>query len=249
MTELKIAVTPALIRRVMEKYHYGQADREALEEVAGRLGAAVSGASGFWMSFKPETGRETWQVPDADMRAEVVLTLGAGADALQEEYSIQERYAEAYMVEVLSGELLLEGYVMFNRWVAANTGLHVARYHFYGAEEALALTDMPGVLTLFPKITVACNDACCLTPSKSVIFQAQLSRDEGTVCEGICVGCGNKNCPNRMEQNTVSALRWPDLLGQALSGQALPYGYERILGTGNRSREAVKMETSARRSI
>lgn len=239
MTELKVTASPALIRRVMEKYHYEPKDRETLEAVAGRLEQAIGKDSGFWMypPSLPEGEMQSAGSASEDLYAEVVLTLGSGADALQEEYSRSERYVEAYMTEALSGELLLECYVMFNRWAASRLGLHVARYHFYGGEEGLELTDMPKALTLFPESTVQCNAACCLTPRKSVVFRAQLSRDGDTVCEGICAGCHNKSCPNRMEQNGASAPRWPDLAGQAFWGQALPYGYARILGTGDWSRE------------
>ncbi len=188
MTELQITIQPALIQRVSGKYHYSEADLETLCQVASQMNRALKGQCGFWLN-------------DGEMNTEmtvgVVMTLGAGIDQLQEEYTVQGHFVECYMTEVIAEELLLEGYIAFNRWVAESTGYHVKRYHFCEEGAGLSLEQMPHILAASRCDAVTCNEAYCLKPRKSVIFRAELTTDAGTVCEGICAGCNNEYCANR----------------------------------------------------
>ena len=156
----------------------------------------------------------------------VAMTLGEGVDALQEHLSEEGELTRCYMAEALGNELLLEAYASFHQWVekSQGRGVHVARYHFYGGEEALPLEKMREALMELGQDAVTCNDCFCLRPKKSVVFVAELTADPAVACQGICVGCDRKDCPNRVEKSEEAAIRWPDLpMG------ALPYGYARIL--------------------
>lgn len=214
--KLELAADERFLDAVMKKFHFSPEDRACFLEVGDRVSAAAHKEAGFWYMEREES-------------ALAVMTLGAGVDALQEQYAKECRLTECYMAETVAGELLLNAYREFNRWVEAHTGRHVARYRFFGAQEddgALSLEAMSGALRAFGIAQVQCNQACCLTPKKSVIFLAELTPDAGVRCEGICVGCGRKDCPNRCDREQEAAgLRWPDL-----SGRPLPYGYARILG-------------------
>lgn len=100
---------------------------------------------------------------------------------------------ESYMVESIGGELLMRGYEQLESWIASRTGYHVAAYHFPGSEDAYPLTMMPVLLEKAGQNKVICNGGFCLKPKKSVVFLAELTRDEKKGCAGICEGCSRKN--------------------------------------------------------
>lgn len=62
-----------------------------------------------------------------------------------------------------------------------------------------------------------------MIPKKSVVFYAELTKDPFTKCAGICLGCGRRDCPNRMEEKENFPLRFADMTDRPLS-----YGYARI---------------------
>ncbi len=121
------------------------------------------------------------------------------------------------MLEALAGELLMESYAAYNRYVAETTDWHVARYHFPGSEEAYPLEMLPELLAGLTK-RVTCNAAFCLIPKKSVVFVAELTQDESVQCEGICMGCHKMHCTNRIEDDFQTRRRM------------VHYGYSRIFG-------------------
>lgn len=182
MTELQITVHPALLMKVSQKYHYMEQDMETLCQVAEQMNHALRGRCGFW-SDHVDTGA------DHTMTINVVMTLGSGIDKLQENYTTLGNFVECYMTEVIAEELLLEAYVAFNEWVAANTYLHVKRYHFCGDGMSLPLKQMRKILASSACDAVSYNEAYCLTPKKSVVFRAELTTDACMICEGICAGC------------------------------------------------------------
>lgn len=252
---LETAVTEPFLDTVMKKFHFGEEERDAFLAAGREVEAAVRKEAGFWCvpyegnvrAASGSVGRLTDFERPADCRraaqegkteiALVVLTLGKGVDALQERYTEEGRLSECYMAETIAGELLLKAYRQFNVWMEAQNGVHVARYHFFGAcenavcesglgAEELSLEAMSACVGALGLIEVRCNQACCLTPKKSVAFLAELTGDAGVRCEGICAGCGRKDCPNRCEKEQEEGrLCWPDF-----SERALPYGYARILG-------------------
>ena len=199
MTELQITVQPALLARVSKKYHYMEQDLETLCQVARQMNHALHGQCGFWTD-------DVNTAVDTDVTMNVVMTLGAGIDKLQENYTALGNFVECYMTEVIADELLLEAYARFNDWVADNTDHHVKRYHFCGDGARLSFQQMRKILTSTACDAVTCNEAYCLTPRKSVVFRAELTTDINMVCEGICAGCNNVYCANRQLINSQIVL-------------------------------------------
>lgn len=177
-----------------------------------------------------------------DQIREVVMTLGAGVDELQEAYLAEGKLTEAYMVEVLGSEVLLLAYAAYNAWIAKNTDAVVKRYYFMGTGERVFLTRNPGQETQAGDISeldlhleaipgllarsglpVTCTEGYCMVPKKSVAFYAELTGDKAASCEGVCMGCGREDCPNRM----ISSER---MQGNRMLDRPLTYGYARILG-------------------
>ncbi|MCM1214712.1 MAG: hypothetical protein NC331_09130 [Lachnospiraceae bacterium] len=217
---------PAFLEKVRGKFHYAEEQLPELQAAAEEM-LPLMREEAFWESRSVFSGKPCrTEAPDAEF-AYVVMSLGKGIDRLQESYSEKGLLTQSYMIEVLAGELLLEGYGAYNRYVRKNTDLHVARYHFPGSEEAFPLEMLPKLLGKLTR-EVTCNPAFCMVPKKSVAFVCELTRDENVRCQGICVGCGNLYCPNRVTDD--------DSVRKRLAGAAdmpLTYGYSRIFGIDN----------------
>ncbi len=206
------------IKKVCEKFHYEEIRLGELQTVAGEM-LPLMRKEAFWEVCAPwvwDCGEKTDAVYEC-----VVMTLGPALDCLQESYHKEGMLTKSYMLETLASELLLQGYRAYNRHVREVCGWHVARYHFPGSEKNLPLEILPHILSRF-SVQVSCNEAFCILPKKSVVFLAELTQDEQVKCEGICVGCGNVRCSNRMEEDAQ--------IGHTITDIPLTYGYRRIFG-------------------
>lgn len=202
----------AFLEKVCVKFHYEEERTGELRAVAEEM-LPLLRKEAFWE-----------RKAEAPSRERVVMSLGPGLDVLQERYSEQGRLSKSYMLEVLAGELLMQGYGAYNRYVAETTDRHVARYHFPGSEEAYPLEMLPGLLAGLTE-QVTCNETFCILPKKSVVFVAELTQDEKVRCEGVCVGCNNVHCANRVADDFRTKQRLARMADVPLS-----YGYSRILG-------------------
>ena len=87
---------------------------------------------------------------------------------------------------------------------------------------SLELATLPDMLER-SGLPVTCTEGYCMLPKKSVAFYAELTKDKAVACEGICMGCGRKDCPNRMDVGERTR-------GNRTLDRPLTYGYARILG-------------------
>ena len=219
------------LENVRRKFHFEEEHTDEIRKVAEEM-LPVMQKEAFWESMPAEwsdTVSLRQSAPEEENAAgsrrkaagtkyeRVVISLGAGLDRLQEQYSEQGSLSKSYMLEALAGELLMESYAAYNRYVAETTDWHVARYHFPGSEEAYPLEMLPELLAGLTK-RVTCNAAFCLIPKKSVVFVAELTQDESVQCEGICMGCHKMHCTNRIEDDFQTRRRM------------VHYGYSRIFG-------------------
>ena len=186
----------------MEKYHYSPEAYPNLKRLAGEMIPCLETEAGW----QDREIKETFSGRDQSFLA-VGITLGNGIDALQEKYLQNEFLTESYMIEVLSSELLLKSYRAYTEWVVVHRNLHVGRLHFLGGgisetseppiSSLLQLANLPMLLQELA-LPVTCNAAYCL-------------------------GCGRRDCPNRMEEKENFPLRFADMTDRPLS-----YGYARI---------------------
>ena len=188
------------LHSVMEKYHYDPEEYPNLKRLAGEMIPCLETEAG-WQDREIQ---ETFPGRDQSFLA-VGITLGKGIDELQEKYLQNGFLTESYMIEVLSSELLLESYRAYTEWLVV-----------------LRLANLPMLLQELA-LPVTCNAAYCMIPKKSVVFYAELTKDPFTKCAGICLGCGRRDCPNRMEEKENFPLRFADMTDRPLS-----YGYARI---------------------
>lgn len=210
------------LRAVHRKFHYGEEQFAALKAVAEEM-LPIMRREAFWEKAAV-SGDEGDRDDSGVAYEEVAMSLGQGIDDLQDAYSRKGMLLESYMLETLASELLMQGYSAYNRLVGAEGTWHVARYHFPGSEAAFPLEMLPEMLRKLSG-RVRCNSCFYMEPKKSVAFVAELTRDEKRRCEGICIGCGSADCPNRTEADSHRGY-----LGKVAADLPLSYGYSRILG-------------------
>lgn len=211
------------LREVIKKYHFSEEQLLSLAAVAREVQSRVradngSGLAGWTCGHMKNHPNGAFP----EFYAAVCITLGGGMDALQDAYLASGRLSEGYMAEALASEILLRSYPCWNREAERLYGAQVRRYHFLGSEPEIPLTGLPGLLAALD-VPVTCNEAYCMIPRKSVAFYAELAAasDGGKIlCEGICAGCGNRGCPNRMERQSR----------QIHADHVFTYGYQRIFG-------------------
>ena len=219
----------AFLHSVMKKYHYAKHDYSTMKSVAEQMLPSLEAEAGWQDSDL----QETFPAGEQSFLA-VGITLGNGIDELQEKYLREGLLTESYMIEVLSSELLLKSYQSYTEWIARHRDFHVARFYFLGSEvsesddayavlqQKLQLEQLPELLEKLD-MSVTCNEAYCMLPKKSVVFYAQLTKDSSVKCAGICLGCGRRDCPNKMEEKENFPLHFADMTDRPLS-----YGYQRI---------------------
>ena len=222
-------ITTEFLERVAKKYHYPAWEMDTLRCLAAQINKCMAGEAQwnhrlFWEKPAEQEAlilglvRQKGSMP----MAEVAMTLGKGVDDLQDEYLNRGALSESYMIEVLASEMLLESYAAYNQWVAENTIYHVERYVFLQDD---MVRELPGMLKRL-ELPIACNEAFCMLPKKSVAFYALLTEDATVICRGICTDCGRENCPNHIGQEPVKT-EWHFA---DMTDRPLPYGYAQIFG-------------------
>ena len=213
----------AFLKGVCRKYHYREGQEVELRAVAEEM-LPLMQREAFWESRESGSFNGKQKETAGAAYEDVIMSLGSSLDSLQESYHEKEQLSESYMLEALASELLLMGYGAYNRYVREKRNWHVARYHFPGSEENFPLKMVPELLKGF-QYQITCNTAFCIIPKKSVVFVAELTRDEQIQCESICAGCHNVQCPNRVERDFPKG----GMLAR-VADMPLNYGYSRIFG-------------------
>lgn len=246
----------SIVNKVIGKYHYDMEARERIDAVYDKLLICITPYAIYKLNQKT-TGVKAL---DEGQSALVAMTLGEGVDRLMDRLERDNLLEEAYMLDCLTAEILLEMYAEFNKMYAKFHRRYVERYVFIGDEIptekiAVLLDDLMGrekkstdnlendeqykledAKILASTDGIFANEYGVLKPAKSVIFYALLSDNSKTVCEGICLSCGNSNCPNRIDSkqnDTVKSIR--NSSGDKIASEAnenikLSYGFQRIFG-------------------
>lgn len=241
--------TKGFLNRIIKKYHFDEQDYEAMLKLYEQMQVHMSPYAMYKINHRM-TGVS--MIDDAQA-AMVALTLGSGVDSMKERFTRQGKLSEVYMLDCLANELLLIMYKEFNKAYARFHRRYVKRYVFIGDE--ISPTAIPGILddikgvkqvqekvsdtdsadenmqeVLREREDIHANEYGVLIPSKSVVFYALLSDDPSQVCEGICMGCGNVLCENRMESNKQLLKPSVEEDNKKSPQGAMNYGYMRIFG-------------------
>lgn len=226
------------IYHMIEKYHFESSDYGLLNKIYEQMQAVMEPSATYRLNHRM-TGLA--MIDNAQV-AIVAMTLGSGIDSLKERYLSKEQLTEAYMVDCMANEILLDLYKEFNQSYAKFHRRYVKRYVFVGDEISPAqipviLNDIRG-----QKETeeITANEYGVLTPSKSVVFYAILTENPNQICEGICANCNNTACDNyrlaeecminrSSESKKIPAADGMDEASGPIQ-QPVNYGYMRIFG-------------------
>lgn len=269
------------IDAVTEKYHFNVGDKPEILKVYEQMAVCM----GPYASYRINQRVTGLRIIDDSQTAIVAMTLGVGVDRLQERYIRADMLNEAYMLDCIANELLMNMYSEFNKSYARFHRRYVQRYVFIGDE--IPLTVIPGLLDeikgkrvrtegtdrksesegdvsektevskddtdkadslnvkrdknaddrLIESNEITANEYGVLIPSKSVVFYAILSENPEQACEGICTGCSNIHCENRISmgiqegESAISDTVITDVeRGLNVTKPNLNYGYQRIFG-------------------
>lgn len=212
-TTSRECLTDTFVRAAAHRYHYEWKDQKKLRHVAAEVRSALEGQEGF-ICILPEPGKdffgtgENSSLPDLKEREEgalsagVVLTLGAELDRLQNDYSDRGDLEAAYMVEVISCELLQNAYLQCSEYLRKQTCYKTEAFYFFGEKEGLPMEKIPELLAYQKEEKVSCNGGYCLEPRKSVVFLVKLKpleKDKETlekksISAAMCENCSKKEC-------------------------------------------------------
>ncbi len=237
------------LKNIISKYHFENQDYDLLSDIYEQMCVHSSPYAMYRINHRM-TGIS--MIDDSQV-AMVALTLGSGIDTMKERFARQGQLSEGYMLDCLANELLLVLYKEFNKNYAKFHRRYVQRYVFIGDEISPAaipqiLSDIKGIKPdksehsvtedsqpefkeiLREQEDIRANEYGVLTPSKSVVFYAILSDNPNQICEGICTGCGNVLCDNRVEEyRQLAGLMLEENNKKSPQG-AMNYGYMRIFG-------------------
>ncbi len=202
--ELSLQLIQADYDRILDKYHFCENDLDSIKKVGEYI----------LQIAKPVLFYEYTD------KVYVIVTLGNAIDLLQDGYSKTEKMTEAYMVECISMELLTQAYEQTGEIIHKATGGWLKEYSFLGDKYPLAM--MEEIFNRLQPEGVSFNQAYMMTPKKTVVFVSQLQKERNLSECHICRNCSNINCTNRLDDRLDESIK------------AMPYGYQRILGNGER---------------
>lgn len=187
MEERKLSVSLGAedLRNMIKTYHFSVEDLSSLQSLNHML-APLLRVKAYYI------WKEKGKIISYEKYAVVFLTLGDGADALQEFYLGRKCLTEAYIVECLSLELLKKAYGELVREIQAETGKWAVKIDFLGDTYPLGL--LPDLSKEFGQMDITYNDKFVLSPGKSVVFLLPVSEKKiGNPCN-LCENCSNKEC-------------------------------------------------------
>jgi len=187
--ELSVSIDEGEWCEFIQKYHFQPENAEELKKVYRNMKEKLNSVAFIEMTSEVKTS-----IP-YESYCICVVTLGDGIDQIQDEYSRNEAYSEAFMVECIGMELLKRAYEQLSEIVAENYGQWLKKYDFFG--DVFPLEEMKDIVDQMPESVVTCNQVYLLQPKKSVVFVAEMVNDKSEIQCNLCDSCGNTTCPVR----------------------------------------------------
>lgn len=183
--------------QILSRYHF-QEDKKALlhsldKQLSQRIDAVVY--------FAPKSSQE-------ETRLAVLVTLGAGVDNLQEEYTAAGQLSETYMIECIAMELLKNAYEQAAEMIYDYYGLWMNGFDFLG--DRIPLEEMERMFDILEPEEISYNQAYMITPKKTAAFYTTLTDSRTAAYCNLCNTCSHTRCIHRKGN--------------------LTYGYQRIFG-------------------
>lgn len=160
--------------------------------------------------------------PEKD-RLEAAVTLGREADALILGREQEGRLLEAYVLDCLAGELLMQLTESLNE-APGLAGNALCGFDFPESDKA-GVARIGRILSDV-SADIRQNEVGMMDPLHSVVFTARLQAAGSGKHSGICASCKRKDCPDRREAFREKTGGHAQRAGAA----AYSYGYQKIFG-------------------
>lgn len=184
-------------QQILSRYHFQETDALQIRSLIKQLYQVMDAAVYFGCKS-----------PEEQSRLAVLVTLGAGVDDLQEEYTVGEHLTESYMIECISMELLKNAYEQAAEKIYNHYGLWMGEFDFLG--EKVPIEIMEEMFTILEPEEISYNQAYMLIPKKTVAFYTTLTDSRKKAYCNMCRTCSHTKCVHRQGN--------------------LTYGYQRIFG-------------------
>ena len=182
---ISVSLEAEELREMIGAYHFRGEDFFSLQSISHMLSPLLQIKAYYIWKEKGET-------VSYEKYAVVFLTLGDGADALQELYLSRNCLSEAYMIECIAMELLTKAYGEFVREIQEETGKWVMKLDFLGDTYPLEL--LGEFYKEFGQIDITYNESFVLSPKKSVAFLLPVTEKKlGNPCN-TCDSCSSLEC-------------------------------------------------------
>lgn len=210
---LELALGRQELKQLAERFHYRPEDVTGLLFVYERMQPVMAHVymEAVW---EAEEDFKEITIPCAIC----AITLGREVDELQERCTQEENVLGSYMVECLAMELLNRAYPMVADRMRQEYGLWAGPMEFVGSGSSLL--PMKAFLARLKQQEITCNEACMLSPLKSVVYWTALTQQKPCGERAGCEGCSSIGCKLRSGKADK-----PD-------SRRLHYGYQRIFGKG-----------------
>lgn len=183
--------------QILSRYHFQDKEESLLHSLAGQLYQKMDAA----VYFAPQS-------PQEETRLAVLVTLGAGVDNLQEEYTTDGHLLEAYMIECIAMEFLKNAYEQAAEIIYDHYGMWMGGFDFLG--DRIPLEEMEEMFAILEPEEISYNQAYMLTPKKTAAFYTTLTDSRTAAYCNLCSTCSHLRCIHRKGN--------------------LTYGYQRIFG-------------------
>ncbi len=215
-------------RAMLTAYHFRETDLEQLRCLGANLQRIIEPVMYYAPWREAEREKERGTQAGEGTRLAVIVSLGAEADALQNEYIRKERLTESYMIECIGMELLKTAYELTAEKLWEAYGLWLSGFVFPGEGCPLEWTE--DIFRLLAPEGIAYNQAYMLTPKKTVAFLTTLQKERQASYCHICDRCSNLRCPNRQPSHKIKPVGEKNAHRPDTASVNLNYGYQRIFG-------------------
>ena len=211
---LALELTNIDFHKLLQRYHFTESGYETVKYLYFAVEPLVKAE--VFIEYNPG-----YEWIEYSQYVVVAVTLGDYMDQLIALYTKAEKVSQAYMVDCIGLELLMQAYYKVSNVVHSETKLWMQQMEFLG--DKYAIDTIPEILQHMKQTHITCNDAFMLLPQKSAVFVAELTEEYVAVDKNcnLCENCKSMLCPNRIESKEKMHI---------VGKESLNYGYQRIFG-------------------
>ncbi|MDF2822122.1 MAG: hypothetical protein K0R15_2570 [Clostridiales bacterium] len=217
---LRLNLNDLELKKILERYNFNvQNDYEIAVKVKNRIMSSMC-AELYYEEYNKEKGNIENLHQDRDYYVGA-LTLGEEIDEISEQLKKQELFLAVHILECLCNELLRKAYQQFSSFMSLHSGNGIQQILFPG--EDMPIEKVKDILKILDIGQISVNKYLILTPSKSVVFIAEMAKDDKLCVLHNCASCKNYKCSMRTGNKKELVIAAENIEGDKL-GVAIDIG-------------------------